>query len=364
MMIGKMLNFSLFGESHGEYIGIVIEGLPAGLKLDLELIGKELTKRRPHGAISTTRVEKDQYKIVSGYFNGYTCGTPLTVLIPNSSHRSRDYDDFMYVRPSHADYVAHVKTNGYNDYRGGGHFSGRITAPLVFLGAICKQLLLQKGIKIASQIAQVGNICDDSFNYESEQLAIEMEKLSEEKFPCLNQERKAEMLEYIKQIKDDNDSIGGKITTIVTGLPIGLGDAYFESVESKLSYLIYGVPAIKAVSFGLGEDYKTKRGSEVKDEYRIENNQVKVLANNNGGVLGGITTGEPLVINSVIKPTPTIGKAQKTVDIFKMKNVEYAFQGRHDPCIVHRAYIVIESVIAYGLVDLYLSKYGSDGFNK
>lgn len=361
MKLGKCINFSLFGESHGEYIGIVIEGLPAGIKLDLEFIGNELTKRRPHGVISTPRVEKDRYQIVSGYFEGHTCGSPLTVLIPNINKRSSDYEkDRSLMRPGHADYTAYLKTNGYNDYRGGGHFSGRLTAAIVFLGAICKQLLLTKGIMIASHIKQIGKVVDDDFSFNKDDLNDEMIKLSKEKFPCLNQNKKEEMLIAINDAKAESDSIGGKVSTIITGLPAGLGDSYFDSVESVLSYLIYAVPAVKGVSFGIGEEFASKMGSEVSDGMKMVDEKIAFLANNNGGILGGITTGEPLQINTTIKPTPTIGKTQSTIDIFKHQSVEYEFTGRHDPCIVHRAYIVIESVIAYGLLDLCISTYGSN----
>ncbi len=356
MNVLKLLDFKLFGESHGDFIGFTLTGFPSGVKVDEDLIVSELSKRRPKGKISTPRVELDEYKFISGVFNGYTTGEAITVIIPNMNKKSTDYT-FKYPRPNHSDLLAYEKTNGFNDYRGGGAFSGRLTAPLVIMGALAKSLLQKRGITIVSQIKQIGDIIDDEMNLEKNSI----DKLKTSKFPCLNDDTKSKMQSLIEKIAGE-DSIGGLIKTYLINVPKGLGGSYFNGVESVLSYLIYGIPAVKSVSFGDGSQFLQHFGSEVLDELAYEDGKIKYLANHNGGIIGGITTGEAIIINTIIKPTPTIGKAIKTVDLMTKENVLHTFIGRHDPCIVPRAYIPIESIVAIAILDLILGTYGYEYF--
>lgn len=358
MNVLKNLDFKLFGESHGDAIGFVLSGFPAGVKIDYKLIEDELTKRRPSGKISTPRVELDDYKFISGVFNEYTTGENIMVLITNTNKKSSDYNHNL-PRPSHSDLVAYEKTNGFNDYRGGGAFSGRLTAPLVIMGALAKSLLKTKDIKVISQIKQIGNQIDDEMSYTDEVTS----KLQKEKFPCINDDVKAKMRELIENISS-NDSIGGMIKTYVLNVPKSLGGSYFNGVESVISYLVYGIPAVKSVSFGDGYSFLNAYGSTVLDETIYENDKIKYLANHNGGILGGITTGEPIIINTIIKPTPTISQNVKTINLNTKENVIHSFNGRHDPCIVPRAYVPIESVVSLAILDLILSNYGYDYFKK
>ena len=352
----KVLGFELFGESHSESIGITIKNLPKGIKLNYDLINNELTKRRPNGITSTSRIELDEYKIISGIENDITNGEDLTVIIPNKNTKSKDYDQMKDImRPGHADLVAYLKSNGTNDYRGGGRFSGRLTAPLVFMGAICKQLLMERGIYIGSSINQINTVkCP---GYVGKVTKEDILKLNNEKFPCLDKEYVIDFEKEILNAKENKDSVGGKVTTYVIGVPLGLGDSYFSGVESYLSYLIYGIPAVKAVSFGFGEDFGIVSGSMVSDSmYYDDFKNIQYVYNYNGGINGGITNGEPIVINTTIKPTPTIGVTQQTINIKTKENVEVSFGGRHDPCIVQRAYVVIENIVAFGILDLLLSE--------
>ncbi len=350
----KKLGFSLFGESHSESIGITIKNLPIGIKLNYELINNELTKRRPNGITSTSRIELDEYEIISGLDNGVTNGEDLTVIIPNKNTKSKDYDQMKNImRPGHADLIAYLKSNGTNDHRGGGRFSGRLTAPLVFMGAICKQILEEKGIYIGSSINRINSVAVSG--YKGLITKEEILELNKQSFPCLKPELVKEYEKEILSAKAGKDSVGGKVTTYVVGLPVGIGDAYFSGVESYLSYLIYGIPAVKGVSFGFGEDFSRVSGSMVSDSmYFDELNNIQYNYNYNGGINGGITNGEPIVINTTIKPTPTIGVTQNTINIKTKENVQVSFGGRHDPCIVQRAYVVIENIVAFGILDLLL----------
>lgn len=353
----KNLRISLFGESHSEMIGVTIDGICPGIKIDFDNINKELDKRRANGEISTARRESDVYRVVSGIFNGYTTLSPITFLIENQDVDSSKYESIKNTpRPSHADFTNHIKSFGFNDYRGGGHSSGRLTAPLVIVGAICKQLLKNKEIYIGSHIKKIHNIIDDDFdenNYLEEIL-----KMNEESFPVLNENKKQKMLLEIKKAKDSLDSVGGEVETIVYNCPKGLGEPYFDSVESVVSSLLFSIPAIKGVSFGKGFAFSEFYGSEVNDNFYYDGNEVKTKSNNNGGINGGITNGMPLVINSVFKPTPSIGREQDTVDFSKKENVKIKIDGRHDPCICHRGLVVVESMVAIALVDLLIANEG------
>lgn len=353
---GSVIHINLFGESHGEAIGIVINNLPAGLTLDKNRIEAALLKRRPTSNLSTARREQDEYTIVSGYFNDKTTGAPLTILIPNQDTRSRDYTPEL-LRPSHADYTAKVKYDNSNDYRGGGHFSGRITTPLVILGAICESILEKKGITIASHISSIKNINDVSFNDISVTNEL-LQSLNQSDFPVINTEIIKSYKSKILEAKDNSDSVGGTIETIVNGIPAGYGYPFFDSVESILSHLLFSIPAVKGVEFGKGFDITKLYGSESNDSFILDNGQIKTSTNNSGGIQGGITNGMPIIFKVAIKPTASIGKPQKTVNIEIMEETTMNLKGRHDPAIVHRVIHVINAITNYAILDLILRTEG------
>jgi len=349
---GNKIKVSIFGESHGRAVGINIDGLPSGFILDEEKILFEMARRAPgKNNLSTARKEPDMPEILSGYFNGRTTGTPLSAVIYNQDTRSKDYDKTKdYLRPGHADYSGMIKYDGYNDYRGGGHFSGRLTAPLVFAGAICKQILESKGIKIVSHISSIKEIKDEDFN--SLNFNEYIENLKNEEIPLNNKGLEDKIRHEILQAKYNGDSVGGVIECMVYGLKAGVGDPFFDSVESTLAHLMFSVPAVKGIEFGLGFKMTEIFGSEANDEYYLDNENIKTRSNNNGGVLGGITNGMPVTFKVAIKPTASIAKIQNTVDINKKEEVSFRVEGRHDPCIVLRAIPVIEAVTAIGILNL------------
>ena len=352
---GNNIKLSIFGTSHGPYIGASIDGLPAGIKVNEGSIRKTLSLRRPGGRISTARVEQDEFEIISGVFNGYTSGDCLTVIIANSDTRSKDYSELkIKPRPSHADYSANVKYDGFNDYRGGGHFSGRLTAAIVALCAIIRDVLSFKGITVGSHIRSIGEIEDDRLSFKKE----ELDYLNEQYFAVLNEETKDKMLKLIEEARNSQDSVGGIIETAVLGLPCGIGEPYFDSVESRLASLIFSIGGVKGVEFGSGFDISRMYGHEANDEFAYDNGTVITLTNHNGGINGGITNGMPLVVSTAIKPTPSISRVQRTVNLQTGENCELEIHGRHDPCIVHRARIVVDSLICFGLLDLCISEYG------
>lgn len=352
---GNNIKLSIFGTSHGPYIGASIDGLPAGIKVNEDSIRKALSLRRPGGRISTARVEQDEFEIISGVFNGYTSGDCLTVIIANSDTRSKDYSELkIKPRPSHADYSANVKYDGFNDYRGGGHFSGRLTAAIVALCAIIRDVLSFKGITVGSHIRSIGEIEDDRLSFKKE----ELDYLNEQYFAVLNAETKDKMLKLIEEARNSQDSVGGIIETAVLGLPCGIGEPYFDSVESRLASLIFSIGGVKGVEFGSGFDISRMYGHEANDEFAYDNGAVITLTNHNGGINGGITNGMPLVVSTAIKPTPSISRVQRTVNLQTGENCELEIHGRHDPCIVHRARIVVDSLICFGLLDLCISEYG------
>ena len=351
--IGEKIKLSVFGESHGEAIGCVIDGLPAGIKLDFDEIYKDMLRRAPGKDLtSTPRLEKDIPKIISGVLDGVTTGAPLTCVIENTNTKSGDYSNLMTVpRPSHSDYPAYVKYNGFNDIRGGGHFSGRLTAPIVFAGAVAKQVLKEKGVFIGAHIKQIGTACDSLVDYNdiTKELVL---SLASKSFSLVDQSREETMRNEVEKARMSLDSVGGIVECFAVGLPVGVGGNMFDTVEGKLASILFGVPAVKGVQFGLGFDFADKNASTVNDEYEVKNGEVKTLSNNNGGILGGMTNGAPLVVSAVIKPTPSIAKKQKSVNLQTMENTELEIHGRHDPCIVPRAVPVIESAVALGLLDL------------
>lgn len=349
------IKVSIFGESHGEGIGCVIDGLPAGIKLDMDKIYQDLSRRAPgKDKTATARLEKDIPHILSGVLNQTTTGAPLAMMIENTNAHSGDYENVMTVpRPSHSDYPAFVKYHGYNDSRGGGHFSGRLTAPVVFAGAIAKQILEPKGIQIGAHIKRIGNVCDACFD--KNQISKSMlEELSSKTFATISEEAEEKMRAEIENYRMEQDSIGGEIECAAIGLPVGIGGNMFDTVEGKLAGILFGIPAVKGVQFGLGFDFAKANASKVNDEYEIKEGKVALLSNHNGGVLGGMTTGAPIVLSVAIKPTPSIGKEQRSVNLQTLENETLAIKGRHDPCIVPRAVPVIEAAVALGILDLML----------
>lgn len=354
--LGNNLKVTVFGESHGPYIGATIDGLTPGIKIDEEYINRCLELRRPSKSYETQRVEQDKYSIISGVFNGYSTGSPLTIIIPNSNTRSGDYELTKdLARPSHADYVSNVKYNGYQDYRGGGHFSGRITASIVACGAIVLKALEDKGIKISSHILSIGGVSDKKFsNFEEE-----MDKVNNANFPVIS-DVSDKMEEVISNIAKLNDSIGGVIETAITGLPVGLGSPMFDSVESLISKAMFAIGAIKGVEFGEGFNFKNLVGSSANDAFRNVDGKVVTETNHNGGVNGGITNGMPVTFNVVVKPTPSISLEQDTINMTTNENASIKVVGRHDPAIIRRVNIVVRAMTALVVGDLLISRYGEN----
>ena len=352
-VIGDKIKLSIFGESHGEAIGCVIDGLPAGIKIDMNAVYKDMQRRAPgKDKTSTPRLEKDIPHILSGMFDNVTTGAPLAMVIENTNTKSGDYSNLMTVpRPSHSDYPAYVKYDGNNDVRGGGHFSGRLTAPLVFAGSVAKQILSQRGVAIGAHIKQIGSVCDAVSDLNKIDKSL-LDTLSSSTFSLIDETKEQAMRDEIEKARLSLDSVGGIIECFAVGLPVGLGGNMFDTVEGKLASILFGVPAVKGVEFGIGFGFADKRASEVNDQYEIKNGRVATLSNNNGGVLGGMTDGAPLSVSVAIKPTPSIAKKQKSVNLQTMENAELEIHGRHDPCIVVRAVPVIECAVALGLLDL------------
>ena len=354
-MWGNKLKVSIFGESHGVGIGITIDGLPSGFEINMNEILKEMARRAPgKSKLSTARRETDSPEILSGYFEGKTTGTPLCAIIRNGDQHSKDYGKLKdLMRPGHADYPGNIRYNGFNDYRGGGHFSGRITAPLVFAGAICKQLLESHGIFIGSHVKSIGEVEDKSFS-EVELTKELLDNLKTKELPLLFSDKEALMRETVLKAKTDLDSVGGTIECTVLGMNPGIGNPFFDSVESTLAHLMFSVPAVKGIEFGKGFEMTRLRGSDCNDEYYYDGDKVKTYTNNNGGITGGITNGMPILFKVGIKPTASIAKKQRTINIDEKKDAELEIHGRHDPCIVQRAVPVIEAATAIGILDLIL----------
>lgn len=354
---GNNVSITLFGESHGEAIGAVIDGLAPGLEVDNDFIASQLTLRRPVGNISTPRAEKDEFKILSGVFEGKTTGTPICIIIPNKNTKSDDYGEIRFkMRPSHADFTANVKYHGFEDYRGGGHFSGRVTAGLVAAGAIAISALQKKGIKIGTHISKIAGVCDREFqNYETD-----IDALNQMTFAVLDTKKGDKMQKKILEAKEESDSVGGVLETAVIGLPAGVGEPWFDSVESVISHGLFSIPAVKGVEFGAGFRFADMTGSVANDSFVSCDGEIKTVTNNNGGINGGITNGMPIILRTAIKPTPTIGKEQNTIDIRDNSNVVLEAKGRHDPCIVHRARVVVDSIVAITLCDMLSARFGTD----
>jgi len=354
--LGDNLKLTIWGESHGKAIGAVLDGVCAGVKVDEDFIKYQLTKRRPKGKMETARVEEDNFHILSGVFNGYTTGEAISLIIENNNVKSKDYSDIKTkARPSHADYVAYEKYNGFNDYRGGGHFSGRITAVIVACGAILINALKEKGIYIGTHIKKCANVTDRDFS----NVLDDIKSLNDKMFPVL-ESIEEDIKEVCEKAAADKDSVGGVLQTAIYGLPVGLGDPWFSSVEGKIANGLFGIGGIKGIEFGEGFNFANLKGSKANDEFEVKNNKIVTKTNHNGGVNGGITNGMPVVFNCAVKPTPSIGIKQNTVDFETKENTELEIKGRHDPAIIRRIAVVIDSVVAIVICDLLKTKYGDD----
>lgn len=353
---GNAITLTLFGESHGEAIGCVLDGLSPGMAVSEARIAEKLALRRPQGAVSTARREPDPIRILSGVKDGKTCGTPLCMMIPNMDQHSHDYEGKTLCRPGHADLTAQMKYHGFQDPRGGGHFSGRITAPLVAAGAILSEALEKKGIFIGTHLQSVAGIRDRAFGDLKEDILA----LSAKTFAVLSEEAGEKMEEAILAAKKDGDSVGGVLETAVIGMPCGVGEPWFDTMEGLLSHALFSIPAVKGVEFGDGFALTEMRGSQANDAIVPVEGGIGTRTNRCGGILGGITSGMPLVFRTAVKPTPTICKEQDTVDLLTGKADRLSSGGRHDPCIVHRARIVQDSVTALVLADALTGRFGTD----
>jgi chorismate synthase len=352
--IGNRVKISVFGESHGEAIGCVLDGLPAGEAIDMEEILVQMARRAPgRDKSATPRRETDTPHILSGVFEGHTTGAPLAMTITNENTRSGDYSELARKpRPGHSDYAAHVRYDGFNDIRGGGHFSGRLTATLVFAGAVCRQILRRRGVTIGGHVLEIHGVRDRNFD-PVEIDAPMLERLASTPFSVLNPTVEEAMRGEIEAARMEQDSVGGIVEAAAVGLPAGLGSPMFEGVENRLAAMLFGIPAVKGLEFGAGFGFASMRGSQANDPYQYNADGCVVTAsNNNGGLLGGITNGMPLIVRACVKPTPSISLPQKTIDLVEGRNTELSVHGRHDPCIVPRALPVVESVMALCLLDL------------
>ena len=351
---GKILRVSVFGQSHGKAIGVVVDGLPAGEAIDLDALNAFLDRRRPgRSPLSTARKELDTPVFLAGLEDGKTCGAPLCAVIENADQRSKDYSELQdKPRPGHADFTAWAKWGGNADMRGGGHFSGRLTAPLCIAGGIARQILARRGIHVGAHLSSVGGARDMLFPlHPAKEL---FDAVAAKPLPVLNDHALEAMETAILAAKESLDSVGGTIECAAIGLPAGLGGPMFEGVENRLAAALFGLPAVKGVEFGGGFSAAYGRGSQNNDSFFIENGEIRTETNHAGGILGGITTGMPLVLRVAVKPTPSIGQAQKTVSLSRLEAAELTIHGRHDPCIAHRAVPVVEAVTAAVLLDLLL----------
>lgn len=351
---GEKLKLTIFGQSHGPAIGMTLDGIPAGLPVDEDKLYAFMQRRAPGGAgYATPRKEGDHPEFLSGILNHFTCGAPIAAIIHNTNTRSGDYDNLKDCpRPGHADYTAQIKYQGFQDAAGGGHFSGRLTAPLCIAGGMCLQWLEARGIQVKAHIAAIAGIEDlpEVLN----PIAPELDKISDS-FPVINQDAGNDMLKAIEAAKKDGDSVGGIIQCCITGLPAGLGDPMFGGCENRLAQILYGIPAVKGVEFGNGFAAASLRGSENNDPFTTDGENILTLTNHCGGILGGITNGMPLIFRVAVKPTPSIGKVQKSISLSAMSPSELTVKGRHDPCIVPRAVPVVEAAAAIAVMDMLLS---------
>lgn len=349
--IGKNIKISIFGESHGVAIGVVIDGFPSGIAVDLQKIKQQLNRRSTGEKNTSTRKESDEVEIVSGVYQNKTTGTPITVLIKNNDCRSTDYASLQNIaRPAHADFTGYVRYQGFHDPRGGGHFSGRLTAPLVVVGAFCDFVLHQKNIWVAGHIYSVKEVMDTPFSEQTMSLA-NLQSLKSVVAPFISDEKKNEAMALISDYQKQGDSVGGVVECCVLGLPVGIGSPMFRGLESVIAPIIFAIPAVKGLEFGLGFQSSKQCGSENNDAFMIENEQIKTKTNHHGGILGGISSGMPLTVKVAFKPTPSIGKEQDTVNFIEKTQEQLIIKGRHDPCIVLRAVPVVEAALSFAILD-------------
>jgi chorismate synthase len=354
---GTKLRVSIFGQSHSPAIGVSVDGLPAGIKIDIDELRAFLKRRAPgQSDISTARAEDDAPEILSGLAGGVTCGAPLAIIIRNGDARSADYHELRDIpRPSHADYAAHIKYGGHHDTAGGGHFSGRLTAPLCAAGGVCLQILRGLGINIGAHILRIGGVEDDPFDPVGIS-AGDFDAIRENQLPVLKPEAGEAMRQQILQAREEGDSVGGVIECAAVGLPVGLGDPMFDGIENRIAGIVFGIPGVKGIEFGNGFDGTKLKGSQNNDSFYIEGGKVKTRTNNSGGILGGITNGMPVLFRVAFKPTPSIGKEQNSVSLSREENAVLQVKGRHDPCIVPRAVPCVEAASAIALYDAYLDR--------
>lgn len=360
---GKAINIDIFGESHGAAIGAVLCGVAAGTIINEDNIKAAMHKRRAVGAISTARKEADIVRIVSGVYKGRATGAAICLMIENTDIKSADYTKTeLLLRPSHADYTSLIKYGGHADMRGGGHFSGRLTAPIVAVGSILRDILALRGVKIATHLARCAGISDSAFATD-DTLSEQIDKLNAESFACLSDNSAEQMQAAIKRAAAEGDSVGGILETAIIGVDAGIGEPFFASVESEISRLLFSIPAIKGVEFGSGFALADMCGSEANDAYRMQGANITTSTNHNGGILGGIASGMPIILRTAVKPTPSIYKAQASVDYAALQNATLSIAGRHDPCIAHRARIVQDSMCAIALAELYSQSLGTSWQN-
>ncbi len=364
-ILGKNITLTLFGESHGSAIGAVLDGMPCGIEVDEGIIADALSRRRPRGSGETARREADNFKIASGVYNGFTTGEPICIIIENGDTRSGDYEANRYLaRPSHADYVAHIVHKGFEDWRGGGHFSGRLTAPIVALGAICRKALEGIGITVGTHILECGGVCDQNFNaVDATVLKRQIAEVESSQFPLLSPVQE-KMEAAIEAVRMDSDSIGGTIQTAVCGLPAGVGEPWFGSLDGALANAMLSIGGIKGIEFGLGFGFKESTGSRCNDEFYSEDGRVKTYSNNNGGINGGYSNGMPVVFNCAVKPTPSIAREQRTIDMRTQENAVIKVTGRHDPAIIRRICPVASAMTAIVLCDMLKGAFSNDIFLK
>ena len=360
---GKRIRISIFGQSHSTAVGVSIDGLPAGFSIDIDKLRAFLRRRAPgHSDISTERTEDDEPEILSGLVNGVTCGAPLAIIIRNKDARSDDYREIRDIpRPAHADYTAHIKFNGHQDAAGGGHFSGRLTAPLCAAGGICLQILSGLGIHIGAHILQIGDTKDDSFDPVGVSVK-DFEVIRGNSLSVLKKETGELMKLQILSARENRDSVGGIVECAAIGLPIGLGDPIFDGVENRIASIIFGIPAVKGIEFGSGFAGSGHKGSENNDSFYMDKDTVRTRTNQSGGILGGITNGMPIIFRTAFKPTPSIGLEQDSVSLSRSENTVITVQGRHDPCIVPRAVPCVEAAAAIALYDAYLEMERNDHY--
>jgi len=349
-MTGNKIKISVFGQSHSKGIGVVIDGLPAGKKIDMNKILAFMDRRAPgKNSLSTSRKESDTPEILSGLVNNVTCGAPLCAIIYNENQHSADYNNIIDTpRPSHADYSGYMRYDGFNDVSGGGHFSGRLTAPLCFAGAVCMQILEEMGIEIQAHIMKIKDVYDDKIDF----VNIGKWNTAQKDFPVINDEKGLLMKAEIEKARENCDSVGGVIECAVTGLGAGYGDSMFDGIENLLAKNIFGIPAVKGIEFGNGFEATDLYGSENNDAFCISNGEIKTTTNNSGGINGGITNGMPVIFKTAIKPTPSIFKEQNSISLANKTEEKLQIKGRHDPCIVQRAVPVVEAVTAFTILDI------------